>query len=170
SSGSTARRHEQYSVAPAGTAEIAQLFTNRSPNSAGMLFVTAQRTYARSPIRVADTHDLIRLPRPAVSVETTTGAREIESIERVLRECAAFYTPGYNCVHGCDEHEREIQRGLRVGRVALARASPLARGRSGDPCPSSRRSRAAYGGQARDGLRADPVQADGGSLLGPAEP
>src|SRR5580765_4816829 len=146
SSGSTAKRHEQYSVAPAGTDGIALSFTNRSPNSAGMLWVTAQRTHARSPRRIADTHDLIRLPRPAVSVETTSGAREIESIERVLRECAAFYTPGYNCGHGRDEHERETQPGLRVGRTAIARTALVAREQSRDPFPSRRRARVADGG------------------------
>src|SRR5262245_45590680 len=130
-----------------------------------MFFVTAQRTHERSPIRIADTHDLIRLPRPAVSVEMTSGAREIESIERVLRECAAFYTAGYNRGHGHNEHEREIRQGLRVGRTARARAALVARERPWDPCPSRRRARAVDRGEARDGLRADPIQADGGSLL-----
>src|SRR6476661_2690263 len=133
-----------------------------------MLRVTAQRTHERSPSRIADTHDLIRLPRPAVSVETTSGAREIESIERVLRECAAFYTPGYNCGHGRDEHERETQPGLRVGRTAIARTALVAREQARDPFPSRRRARVADGGQARDRLRADPVQANGGSLFGSA--
>ena len=47
----------------------------------------------------------------------------------MLRECAAFYTPGYNCGHGRDEHERETQPGLRVGRAAIAGAASVARRR-----------------------------------------
>ncbi len=55
-----------------------------------------------------------------------------------------------------------------MGRTALARTALVAREQSGDPCPSRRRARAADGGQARDRLRADPVQADGGPVLRPS--
>src|SRR5881394_78838 len=80
SSGSTASRQEQYSAAPAGSSETAQSFAKSSRNSAGMFSFRAQSTRARVPSRIADTHDLMRLPKPAVSVDTTKGAREIDCI------------------------------------------------------------------------------------------
>src|SRR5690606_23349943 len=135
--------------------------------SARRLHTTSVRGAAAWSKRGAESTALVRL---AAAVLLRAVGRGWTSADSPRIDAHRKRARGARNDRGNGDGQRNQNRRLRVGRLALARTASMARGQLRDSRARRRRARIADGGEARDGLRAAALQDARRSLFRSREP